>query len=257
MEQTNSPLVSPEENLPPAPDQPKPNGLDFIRKYATPLAILGGAVIIAVAIYVTFHSPAPSSSKNPASNPPAKTKLVAPTVDGAPVLGAAGAPVTIIEFSDFQCPYCRSFWAETLPALKKNYIDPGKVKLAYRNFPLSIHPAAPVSAEAGLCAREQGKFWELHDKIFTEQQRKGTGTISFGAADLKKWATDLGLDSGQFEGCLASGKYKNEVQKDFSDGIAAGVDATPFFFLNGTPIRGAVPYDALARAIDQELAKKR
>lgn len=252
MEQTNSPLVSPEENLPPAPDQPKPSGVDFVRKYSTPLAILAGAVIIAVSIYFTFHSPVPSSSKNPASNPPAKTRLVPPTVDGAPVLGAAGAQVTIVEFADFQCPFCGRFFRETLPKIKDNYIATGKVKFFLNDFAF-LGPESGRAAEAAKCAADQGKFWEYHDYLYSHQSGENEG--AFGDDHLKQFAQVVGLKQQDFGTCLDSQKYQQAVRDETRRGQASGVSGTPTFFINGQKLVGAQPYEVFAQAIDSALKK--
>jgi protein-disulfide isomerase len=176
-------------------------------------------------------------------------------IDDDVILGNKNAKVTIVEFSDFQCPFCRKFWSETLPQIKKDYIDTGKVNLVYRDFPLSFHPAAKVSAEATGCAADQGKYWEMHDKIFSEQAKKGTGTIQYTETDLKKWATQIGLDAAKFNSCLDSGKYTEEVAKDAEDGAKFGVSGTPFFFVGGQSVNGAYPFATFKTAIDAELAK--
>lgn len=169
-------------------------------------------------------------------------------VDDDPVEGKSDAPVTIIEFSDFQCPFCGRFYSQTLLQLRKEYVDTGKVKVIYRDFPLSFHPEAQKAAEAAECADEQGKFWKMHDKIFENQE-------TMGLASYKKWATEFGLDSAKFNQCLDSGKYVSEVQKDFSDGQSAGVSGTPTFFINGQEVVGAQPFSVFKQVIDAELAK--
>ena len=175
-------------------------------------------------------------------------------VENDAILGDKNAKVTVVEFSDFQCPFCRQFWAQTFPQLKKDYIDAGKVKFVYRDFPLSsIHPSAEISAEATQCANDQGKYWEMNNKIFGEEEKLGTGTVQFGVSDLKKWAGQIGLDVNNFNSCLDSGKYKSEVAKDLADGQAAGVEGTPTFFINGKALVGALPYTDFKQAIDVAL----
>jgi len=167
--------------------------------------------------------------------------------DDDPVLGEDNAPVTIIEFSDFQCPYCARFREQTFDQIKENYIDTGKVKFVYRDFPLSsIHPMAQKAAEASECADEQGKFWEYHDKIFA-------GQSSLSIDNLKQWANDLGLDTAKFNSCLDSGKYESEVKNDLSDGSAAGGRGTPYFLVGNTALSGAYPFDSFKQAIESQL----
>lgn len=180
----------------------------------------------------------------PANTPqPLKIKVSA---DDDPVQGYKDAPITIIEFSDFQCPYCAKFYTQTLPQIKENYIDTGKVKFVYRDFPLSFHPYAKKAAEAAECAHEQGKFWEFHDKIYENQN-------TLNNESLKQYAIDLGLNKDQFNTCLDTGKMSQEVMKDLQDGSSYGVTGTPAFFINGTKLVGAQPYEAFQRIIEQEL----
>ena len=184
--------------------------------------------------------------------------------DDDPILGNKNAPVTIIEFSDYQCPFCRKFWTETFNQIKKDYIDTGKVKFVYRDFPLSsIHPAAEPAAEAANCVREKGgdeAYYKMHDKIFQEGNKLDggdpitgpvRGTVQFGATELKKWAKDIGYD---ISSCLDSGKFKSEVQKDLADATSAGGQGTPYFIINGKPLSGAQPFSAFKQIIDAELA---
>lgn len=187
------------------------------------------------------NSPPP---QQPAPPPPPTAQVSA---DDDAVMGNPDAPVEIIEFSDYQCPFCARFFEQTLPQLEQNYIDAGKVKLIYRDFPLSFHQDAQKAAEAAECAGDQGKYWEMHDRIFGNQQ-------SIGVDSLKQYAQQIGLDTGQFNSCLDSGKYAEEVQKDFSDGQAAGVSGTPTFFINGVKVVGAQPYSVFEQAIEQMLA---
>lgn len=232
---------------------------NFVAKYGVPVSILLGLSIIAVSIFLSFGLPNLKAAMN-ASNkvagetapPPAPDTPPPPTADDDPILGSPDAPVTLIEFSDFQCPFCRKLWREALPEIKKNYIDTGKAKLVYRDFPLSaIHPSAQAAAEAGECADDQGRFWEMHDKIYAEQDKKGQGTIQFTVSDIKKWAGQIGLNMPEFEACLDSQKYKAEVEKDATDGQAAGVTGTPGTFVNGRLIKGAVPFRDFSQAIDE------
>ena len=175
-------------------------------------------------------------------------------VDDDPTLGSADAKVLMIEFGDYQCPSCRMFWKDVEPRLKKEYIDTGRVKLVFRDFPLTgIHPEAVLAAEAVNCARDQNKYWEFHDKVFREQYNKGDDLVRFKAADLKKWAKDTRLDQAKFDQCLDSEKYKGEILKDKADGDAVSVQGTPTFFINGRVIGGAQPYPAFKTLIDDLL----
>ena len=175
-------------------------------------------------------------------------------VDDDPVLGSPNAKVLMIEFGDYQCPSCRMFWKEVEPRLKKEYIDTGKAKLVFRDFPIvQIHPEALLASMAVDCAGEQDKYWQYHDKVFREQYNKGDDLVRFKAADLKKWAKDTGIDSAKFDQCLDSEKYKNEVLKATADGDAVSVQGTPTFFINGHVIGGAQAYPAFKNLIDSLL----
>jgi len=171
-----------------------------------------------------------------------------PSADDDPVKGEKTAKLTIIEFSDFQCPFCAKFYNDAYKQIDTEYIKTGKVKLVFRDFPLGFHENAHKAAEAAECADEQGKFWEMHDKIFENQQAI---TIS----DLKKYAGELNLDKQKFDNCLDTDKYKAEVDKDMEDGSKAGVSGTPSFFINGQSISGAMPFEEFKKIIDAELAK--
>ncbi len=185
---------------------------------------------------------------NPGDNEP--QGLVDVSADDDPVLGKNNAKVTIIEFSDYQCPFCKRFRDQTFDQIKTKYIDTGKVKLIYRDFPLdSIHPQARPAAEATECADEQGKFWQYHDLLF---QKQDEWSIT-GASAFKQYAKDLSLDGNKFNDCFDSGKYKKEVQKDLDDGVAVGVRGTPAFFINGQSLSGAQPFAAFEAIIEQAL----
>ena len=175
-------------------------------------------------------------------------------VDDDPILGDAKAKVLMIEFGDYQCPSCRMFWREVEPRLKKEYIDTGKVKLVFRDFPIvQIHPESILAAMAADCANDQGKYWQYHDKVFREQDKGEDGLVRFKAADLKKWAKDIGLDATAFNGCVDSQKYRDEVARDKADGDAVGIQGTPTFFINGHVIGGAQPYPVFKKLIDDLL----
>ncbi|MBU0898986.1 MAG: DsbA family protein [Nanoarchaeota archaeon] len=153
------------------------------------------------------------------------------------------AAVTIIEYSDFQCPYCARV-VPTINQIKQTYGD--KVEMVYKHFPLNFHDQAQKAAEASEAAREQGKFWEMHDKIFENQN-------SMSVANYKKWAAELGLNTEQFNAALDSGKYAQLVNNDLQEGKVAGVSGTPTFFINGQKLVGARPFSEFKKIIDSEL----
>lgn len=177
-------------------------------------------------------------------------------IDDDPQLGKADAKVTIIEFGDYQCPLCRAFWRETLPRIKKEYVETGRVRIVFRDFPIQdVHPEATVTAMAAECAEDQGKFWEFHDKAFREQDRRGRDIIRYSARDVRRWATEIGLEAAAFNECLDSERHKAEVQKDYKDGADIGMNGTPVFFINGRALVGAHPFATFQKIIEEELKR--
>jgi len=167
---------------------------------------------------------------------------------GHPSLGPEAAPVKLVLFSDFECPYCRDF-KDTLMEITENYS--GKVQLVFFQFPLNaIHPNAQRAAEASLCARDQNRFWEMHDMLFDNQR-------SLSEENILRQATSLdGFDSAKFRECLSSGRHKTEILQDLRAAAAAGADSTPTLFINGLYLSGGQPYDAVATIIDKELNER-
>jgi len=167
-------------------------------------------------------------------------------IDDDEVWGKDNAPVTIIEWSDYECPYCEAFYTQTEGQIMKNYVETGKVKFVYRDFPLSFHPQAQKAAEAAECAGEQGKYKEMHDLLF----EKG---VASGVTGFKQYAKDLSLDTTKFNTCLDTGAMAAEVAKDMADGQAAGIQGTPGFLINGKLVSGAQPYQVFQQAIEAAL----
>jgi len=169
-------------------------------------------------------------------------------VDDDAVKGDENAPVTMVEFSDYECPFCGRHFEQTYPQIIEEYVNTGKVKLVYRDFPLDFHPNAQKAAEAAECAGEQDKYWEMHDKLFENQQ-------ALGINNLKQYAKEIGLNTAKFNSCLDSGKMVSEIAKDMQDGQAAGISGTPGFIINGRLVSGAQPFSAFKQIIEQELNK--
>jgi protein-disulfide isomerase len=168
------------------------------------------------------------------------------SVAGDPFKGSEKAPVTIVKFEDFHCPFCKQV-QPTFNELLSRYN--GKVRLVHKDLPLeSIHPQARQAAEAARCAYEQGKFWEYHDKLYANSPKASTD-------DLKSYAKEIGLDVDSFDRCFASGKYKAVVQQDLNEGAKLGLTGTPTFFINGREISGNQPLIAFEAIIDEELAR--
>lgn len=193
------------------------------------------------------------AGNNAGSPPSGGGGSISVSVDDDPILGDPNAPINIIEFSDFECPFCGRFYSQTLPQLKTEYLDTGQAKLIYRDFPLSqIHPKAQFAGEAAECADDQGKFVEFHDLLFENQQQWISGDVE---TVFASFGQQIGLDGGEFSSCLDSGKHKSEVQKDLQDGIAAGVSGTPTFFIGNDEVGyqklvGAQPFSAFQAAIN-------
>lgn len=247
----------------------------LIKELATPISIVTAGFLIALAILfqgdISLNFDALKKAKTTATDTAGVKKLtqgdnvlgaqdagakVKVSVDNDPSIGDDKAKVTVIEFSDFQCPFCKRLYDTVYSKLKREYIDTGKVRLVFRDYPLSFHPNAEIGAEAGECAHEQGKFWELHDRLFTKQDEWSSLSNDDAKAKFISYASDLGLNSQTFASCLNLSKYKDEISKDSSDGSTAGVSGTPTLFINGTKIVGAQPYDSFKVAIDKELGVK-
>ena len=180
----------------------------------------------------------------PVTQQPQYTRYDIPT-ENSYALGPADAPITIVEFSDFECPFCRRWHAEVYKPLLAAY--PGKIRLVYRNLPLtSIHPDALAAAEAAMCAGEQDVYWKYHDKLFSSE--------SLGNSVYIQYAQELGLNMSTFEACLSDHKYQKAIEADSDFAINLGIRSTPTFFINGLAIVGAQPLDVFKQVIDKELA---
>ena len=178
-----------------------------------------------------------------------------------PMKGNPDAEITIVEFSDFQCPFCWRFYTQTLPLIEQNYISAGKVNFVYKDFPIqSIHPNAVPAALAGECADDQGKFWEMHDMIFINQKNWQNLQPTQSTNIFKEYAIEIGLNTDEFDSCVNSGKYLEEIQNDFDDGRAYGVTGTPGFFVGNekigfTKLIGAQPFSSFQQLIDGQLSQ--
>ncbi len=226
----------------------------FIMGVVTALAIvivLGGVYMLgakfggAQGAGPTAQQPTGQQPTQP-SGPEGDASKIAKVSDKDHIRGNEKAPITMIEFSDFQCPFCQRFHG-TVQQVLADYKD--KVRVVYRHFPLrSIHPQAQKAAEASECASEQGKFWEMHDKLF---DLNAANTLSLDT--MKNAAKELGLNTTKFNDCLDSGKMAPIVEADYQDGIAGGVSGTPGTFVNGQYLAGALPYDEVKSILDSLL----
>jgi protein-disulfide isomerase len=194
---------------------------------------------------MTFLIPVALAIATAAAQAPQRTEI---DTAGYPARGPATAPVTIVEFSDFECPFCGRLFP-TLKAVENIYLD--RVRIVYRQFPLRrIHPLAQKAAEASLCANEQGRFWEMHDSLFGDQEHLTVDALKARAVELK-------LDTAAFNACLDSGKKVAAIDKDIADGAKAGVTGTPTMFINGRMMVGAQPYAQIQAVIEEELQRQK
>ncbi|MBM3230076.1 DsbA family protein [Candidatus Pacearchaeota archaeon] len=209
-------------------------------KYTT---MVLGAIVLIGALYVMVGG---SSTGNTIAGSAVGVIDNDDLTDDDAVKGDEDAPVTIVEFSDYECPFCGRWFLQTYPQLKKEYIDTGKVKMVFRDFPLSFHKNAQMASEAAECVRDKGgdtAYWAFHDILFTKQAQ-------LSEANVKTWAKEQGYDVTD---CLAKGTFRKEVLADLADGQAAGVQGTPAFFINGKLISGAQPFAVFKQAIDAAL----
>jgi len=185
---------------------------------------------------------------------PEEPSVVSASIDDDPIKGSKSAPVIILEFSDFQCPYCRMFAQNTLPQITEKYVKTGKAMVVFRDLPLPFHNFAMDAAIAAECAGRQGKFWEMHDKLFS------TGAL--GADNIKGYAKEIGLKSGAFEECQKDGSIRDEIQKDANEAANYGIRGTPSFIIGkneggktfkGEVVKGAQPYPVFESVIEKYL----
>jgi protein-disulfide isomerase len=172
---------------------------------------------------------------------------VSVSTDGDPSIGPEDAPVTIVEFSDYQCPYCKVWYDQTYDQLMANY--PGKIRFVYRDLPLPMHSEAIPAAEAADCAGEQGAYWKYHDALFS-------GQYTLGRTAYEQYAADLGLDTTAFTACLDDHRYQAEIKANAADAARLGLTGTPSFVINGRILIGALPFEDFKAIIDEELAGK-
>lgn len=195
-----------------------------------------------------------SETVNPAAAaaPPASAAKVVGRLANS--MGEESAPVTIIEYSDFNCGFCKKFHSETFSRIVDDYVKTGKVKVSYKHYPF-LAPSSMWKAEAAECASEQGKFWDYHNALFNGKVN-GQGDETVVKQALSTLAIELQLDVNKFNECMSAGKVTAQVQADASEGEQMGVRGTPSFLINGTPLVGAQPYEAFKQAIDAALAAR-
>ena len=198
-----------------------------------------------------IQAAAPTQAPSQPQQPPTPTTVNIQVTPNDPVLGDANAKLTIVEFADYQCPFCERFYTDTWPQIKKDYVDTGKVKFVYKNLAF-LGQESTDAANAALCAKEQNKFWEYHDKLFTNQKAENSG--GFSITNLKGFASDLGLNTDQFNQCLDAKKYSAQVSADNAEANKNGFNSTPSVAVGTVPMIGALPYSQFKSTIDAQLA---
>jgi protein-disulfide isomerase len=255
-EQPVEPVVELDEVLEDSPTPIQEDTVTFKRSHfysvLTVLAFAAGVLLG----YAVWGFESPGATAPVAANQPSGAIAEAPVtqqaefrrydipIEDSYAIGPADAPITIVEFSDYQCPFCRRWHDEVYEPLLAAY--PGKIRMVYRHFPLtSIHPDAMSASEAAMCAGEQDAYWNFHEKLFSSD--------SLGKAAYIQYAQDLGLNMADFETCLTAHKYQQAIQADIDFAVNLGIRSTPTFFINGLAIVGAQPLDVFKQVIDKEL----
>jgi len=223
--------------------------------------LIVGATLALVGTEIAQNTSAELAAANKDTEVSGET--VEPTIvnvdeDDDPVMGEENAPILMVEFSDFQCPYCRKFYNETLPSIKENYIDTGLVKFAYRDLPLVGlgHSDATPAANAAECAREQegdDMYFAFHDKIFNGENALGNGTVKIPSESLYSYAEELGLDMEEFTSCQENLDFADEIAADTAVARSIGINGTPGFVINGQIVTGAYPYETFVDIFEQLL----
>jgi protein-disulfide isomerase len=250
-------------------DQPKPVQKGNWMKL-TALAAGGGCALIAclgLVMVLTLRFLGPQigvilsqiqvgSNSSPEPNP---VNIVAPPARSHPkananTMGDPKAPVKIVEYADFQCPFCLRYWQDTEPQIIKTYVATGKVFYEYRSVGAFIGPESGSAAEAAYCAGDQGKFWEYHDTLYSNWTGENVG--NFAPDKLQQFALAVGLDTNKFNDCISQSLHKGQVQQDVADAKADGIQATPSFVINGKLIEGAQPFDVMQQEIESALKGK-
>ncbi len=223
------------------------------RRLTGRLALALFTLLLLTVVVVGCAAPSPQNVADAPTAPAAAEPADADAGDNVRSKGNPDAPVTIVEFSDFQCPFCSRWVNDTYPALLQQYIDTGKVRLEFRDFPLeSLHPNAMAAAVASRCAGEQGDFWGMHDLLFGRQDQ--WSSLPDPTETFQGFAGELGLNTAEFAACLTSGRFDAAIAQDLQDGQAAGISGTPSFLINGNLVVGAQPLTTFQQALDTLLA---
>jgi protein-disulfide isomerase len=231
-----------------------------------PASIVIAGVIIAAAIVYVSGSDRPGRAVGPAvpsaGGAAAAAAVLGNLADDDPSLGSPSAAVSVVEFGDFQCPFCNRFFREAEREIIETYVKTGQVRFVYRDFAF-LGDESVAAAEAAECADEQGTFWPYHDRLYNfiwdtyfAKGQNGENVGAFSTSNLQRLAAEVGLDTARFSECFSSRRYRAEVEKDIADGRAAGASGTPTTFINGRMLVGALPFSQFASAIEEALAGK-
>lgn len=225
------------------------------RDYFLPMSILTAAILIAGALVYSAGLKTTNKPTAEVVGTVGSTLNNNELIDDDVILGDPRAAVTIVVFSDYQCPFCARFYSQTESKLRKDYIETGKANIVYRDFAF-LGLESETAALAAQCAGEQGKYWAYHDRLLEIELIDGNENNGNLSAELmQSLAGELGLNQNKFDSCLDSKKYLSEIEKDYNDGIKAGVEGTPAVFINGEQLVGAQPYSVFKEAIDKSLNK--
>ena len=223
----------------------------FIKDYASVISLAVSIVALGIGVFNTYqiknNTQIATAGGTTGESP---EKIIGELPKNTPVMGNPNAKLTVVEFGDFQCPYCGQFHKDVLPALKQEYIDTGKVKFAYIDFAF-LGQESRDAAEAAKCAGEQNKFWEYYDELYNNQ--KGENLGAFNADNLKKFASDINLNAEQFNSCVLANKYNKQIADELSLGKKFGINGTPGFLIGKQSIKGAPPVAAFEQVINSQL----
>lgn len=223
------------------------------KDYFLPASILVTGILIAGSV---IYSTGLKNTPGPALEANLGVDGVAPQIGDDVILGSKDAPVTLIEFGDYQCPFCARFFSETEEQIRKQYIETGKVKMVYKDYAF-LGPESVAAAQAAECAKDQGKYWVYHDALYNEEivdNQENSGNLT--TDRLKEIAVENGLNKSQFDPCFDSKKYESEVNGDYDEAQTLGVQATPTIFINNQKFTGALPFAAFQEAIDKILEQQ-
>ena len=226
---------------------------NILNSYSIPISILIAGLMISGSIMYKGDSTATQTAQIGNTDPETPKVVETSIQENDRILGDPDAKIEIVEYSDFQCPYCRLFWQNAYQDIKRDYIDTGKAYLVYRHLPLDIHPVANITAQASECAGEQNKFWQFHDIVFAKQAELGENTIDYGRTEIEQWASEIEINMDSFNKCLDEERYAKKIEQDIASANEYGLRGTPSLAINGQLIIGAQPYSVFKSVIEEKL----